>query len=244
MNRRKKVRSSMAYWRCMRRYGAMCLLFVLLYVGVDRLQNWALQPTSFPVRSVRLYGDLHYVDKAQVQKVLSSVPSMGMLTTNLSEIRRQVEALPWVRACSVRREWPATLSFTLKEDQPIARWGDAAVLARSGRLYSVSTLSDSQALPWFRVPPDAEPGVVLADYQKIEKALSPIHREVNVFTLSSSGGMQMELDNGWQVVLGREHQQERVNRLVAIYPSLVSDSQRSLVSIDMQYANGVAVRWR
>jgi cell division protein FtsQ len=56
----------------------------------------------------------------------------------------------------------------------------------------------------------------------------------------------VKLSNGMTVELGREQSRttlkDRVDRLVAIYPQLVTRLQDRIESVDMRYPNGLALK--
>ncbi|WP_160173715.1 cell division protein FtsQ/DivIB [Nitrincola sp. A-D6] len=63
-------------------------------------------------------------------------------------------------------------------------------------------------------------------------------------SLESRGAWNLELDNGIQVVAGREQLMPRLRRFISIYETELSQSADRIEQVDIRYTNGVAVRWR
>ena len=64
--------------------------------------------------------------------------------------------------------------------------------------------------------------------------------------LSSRYAWTVKLSNGMTVELGREQSKttlkDRVDRLIGIYPQLVSRLQDKIENVDMRYPNGLALK--
>ena len=57
------------------------------------------------------------------------------------------------------------------------------------------------------------------------------------------GVWRLELSNGWKVVVGRGDMHKKIQRLTFLLESNELDVNMSIVSIDLRYTNGLAVRW-
>jgi hypothetical protein len=58
---------------------------------------------------------------------------------DLRDLRRELEALPWVYRAELRRRFPDTLEIRVVEQVPIARWGDGAFLNHEARVVRLRT---------------------------------------------------------------------------------------------------------
>ena len=77
------------------------VLFTLLHLPV------------FPLREIRLGGELQHVTQEQVEAVVKKELKGNFFTLDLVSARHAFEKLPWVRGASVRRRWPDRLEVTL-----------------------------------------------------------------------------------------------------------------------------------
>jgi cell division protein FtsQ len=180
----------------------------------------------------------------------TAVPRLkgNFFTANLDEVRQAFEAVPWVRKASVRREWPNKLIVQVEEHEPLATWGD------DGRLVSVkgdiftANLDEAEEdgeLPEFHGPEGSEKEI-LVRYRELQDWFKPIEVTPEALQLSSRYAWTVKLSNGMTVELGREQSKttlkDRVDRLIGIYPQLVSRLQDKIESVDMRYPNGLALK--
>ncbi|MFN2338390.1 MAG: cell division protein FtsQ/DivIB, partial [Gammaproteobacteria bacterium] len=55
--------------------------------------------------------------------------------------------------------------------------------------------------------------------------------------------LELTLDTGVSMQLGRIDARQRVRRFLRAYPSLVASREERLQHVDLRYSNGFAVRW-
>jgi cell division protein FtsQ len=213
---------------------------------------WVAQRPMFTLKVIRVEG----VDEMQLRRVNAStvrstaVPRLkgNFFTANLDAVRVAFEAVPWVRKASVRREWPDKLIVSVEEHEPLGTWGD------EGRLLSVkgdvftANLAEAEEdgdLPEFAGPEGSEKEVV-ARYRELTDWFKPASLTPESVQLSSRYAWTVKLNNGMTVELGREQTKallrDRVDRLIAIYPQLVTRLQDRIESVDMRYPNGLALK--
>ena len=66
-------------------------------------------------------GRLKYITREQIRSLVSSKIDGSFFTVELDAIGNAFEKLPWVRAVSVRRNWPHGLEIELEEQVVLAR---------------------------------------------------------------------------------------------------------------------------
>ena len=83
-------------------------------------------------------------------------------------------------------------------------------------------------------------------YQKAEAMLKPLGRVPRALNISPRLAVQIRLDDGMVVELGRQQQKapvrDRLERFVEYYPSVMSAAGRRPTVVDMRYPNGFALR--
>jgi cell division protein FtsQ len=220
---------------------AVLLVAVLTVVGSLAslaLERWAASD-PFPLRAVRFDGDLGHVQESDLRTAVSAHLDGGLLTVNVAEVRRAVEAMPWVASASVRRVWPDALRITVTEQVPVARWGEDGLINATAGVFYPQRLP--AGLPRLSGPAGTE-AEVLNMYRWLQQRLDVFGSRIESLRLDARRAWQVALAGGTALVLGREHIVERVERLLAAWPRLDTAGRRPAV-IDLRYPNGFAVRW-
>ena len=89
-------------------------------------------------------------DEAALTQTLQAQHGRPLLGVDLAALRREIEALPWVRAASVGRRLPDTLWVRLDEHRPIARWMDGArqvLVSDAQQVFQVRNAARYKELP-------------------------------------------------------------------------------------------------
>ncbi len=229
--------------------GALLALFVLALLGGGLW--WLAQRPMFTLTEIRIEGagkELRRVNASTVRSAALLRIKGNFFTVDLNAVRAAFEAVPWVRKAAVRREWPNRLVVTLEEHVPLGTWGqEGRLLSVQGDIF-VANLAEAEEdgdLPEFSGP-DGSEREVLARYRELQAWFAPVSLAPEAVQLSGRYAWTVKLDNGMTVELGREQtsntMQERVGRLVAVYPQLAARLQDRIENIDMRYPNGMALK--
>lgn len=213
---------------------------------------WVAQRPMFTLKVIRIEGTsetaLRHVNPSTVRT--TAVPRIkgNFFTANLDAVRIAFEAVPWVRKASVRREWPNKLIVTVEEHRPLGTWGgDGRLLSMKGDVFTanLAEAEEDGELPEFSGPEGSEKEVVMR-YHELHDWFKPISLAPESVQLSGRYAWAVKLNNGMTVELGREQSKttlkDRVDRLVGIYPQLVTRLQDRIESVDMRYPNGLALK--
>lgn len=213
---------------------------------------WISQRPMFTLKTVRVESiydmDLKHVSEITVRNSIAGKIKGNFFTANLEQVRMTFEAVPWVRRATVRREWPNQLIVDVEEHEPLGTWGeDGRLLSVKGEVFTanLAEADDDHPLPGFDGP-DGSEKEVLNRFAQLRQWFGPVKLVPETLSLSNRYAWTVGLDNGMTVALGREQNRntmkERVSRLVAVYPQLVSRLQDgSIDTIDMRYPNGLAL---
>lgn len=210
--------------------------------------GWMLvHSPAFPLRAVRVEGELLHVTSESIAQSLHGRASGGFFTVDLGAVRAGLEAIPWVRLAEVRRAWPDRLEVYLEEHVAMARWGspgDGRLVNTFGEIFRGA--SDA-ALPSLAGPSGTEREVTRR-YAQFRELLAPLELEPRAVTLSPRYAWQLRLSSGLAVQLGRESEKqpvrERLARFVAFYPQTLGALGRRFEYVDLRYPNGFALRVR
>lgn len=199
-------------------------------------------PSFMPVSTVRVDGEFKHQTRAQLHAAISDYAAGGFFSVDVDAVRRAALRLPWVATASVRRVWPGTLQVAVTEHKPLARWGTDALLNEQGLVFAPRVDSFPSGLPQLAGPPGLETAV-LARMAKINAALHPLQQQVQRLILDERRAWSVTLNNGVELLLGREDIDLRVQRYAAAYPYALELRVAQLATVDLRYTNGFAARW-
>jgi cell division protein FtsQ len=220
--------------------GAAALL-VAATIGVARLP-------FFPVREVVVINELHKVRRAEIERSLSGKLRGNFFSINLDALRTSLEQLPWVRRVETRRQWPARIVVAIEEHVPVAFWGrtKGQLVNSHGEIFLVDIgVPPPGTLPVL-LGPARFASEMLNYYRQSVDLLRPIGRRPRVLNVSPRLALQLKLDDGTVVELGRPQTKtpvrERLVRFVEFYPSILTVAHKRPEVVDMRYPNGFALR--
>lgn len=228
---------------------ALAVLITVLaataYVLRDELT--ALSPA---VRQVHIEGDLRHLTDAQVIAAVRPLLGTRFLGLNVADIHRRVAELPWVRSATVRKRWPDGVVLYLREREPVARWGAAALVDGDGAVFTPAEL-DARVLtlPTLEGAEASAAPRLLAQYRdwsgRVRQVLGmPLVRMAE----DARGALRLTLTlpqgEGIELLLGRNDADARLQRFLrSVVPVLggrLAETQR----VDLRYRDGFSVAWR
>jgi cell division protein FtsQ len=209
-------------------------LLLVLYGAV----RFAIHQPVFALREIRVIGAPGLVTQAQVESIVKRDFRGTFFTLDIVRLRRSFENLPWVRRAEVRRQWPDRVDVLYEEHQPLARWGEDALVNRQGEVFKAAY---EPVLPRFSGPEGASREVAL-QFDTFRRAFAAIGREPVEVHLSPRRAWRVRLDNGLVIDLGRDQVEARMARFLSIYEPTIAPLGRRAGGVDMRYGNGFAVR--
>ena len=212
-------------------------------IGLAMMLDWMKDPYRWPVEQVHIKGRFAHLQPAQLEKQVVPLASQGFFTMNVGEIQRRLQNLPWVEQVSVRRVWPDQLSIEVREQQPVAHWGEDAFLNTQAEVFAPEQPVDLEVLPRFQGPDGYEHRVLLM-YRRLQEMFKPLQLSVNSLQLDARRSWRVRLSNDLRVEIGRSRPTERIARFVRVYPAILAAGNGQLVSVDLRYSNGFALRWQ
>ena len=212
-------------------------------VAMDKL----LRPGAFPIKELRLEGEFDHLDPEVVQQAVLKGLGDNYFSLDLSRIEQAVEDLPWAQEARVRRSWPNELRVWVREQHPVARWGDDRWLNDKAQIIQPGEGFDAGSLVLLHGP-DSRAPEVWRRYGEWVSRLADIGLEVDsiqvddrfswILTVKAEGSVQKI-----QILLGIDDHDRRIQRLVGSFPEL---KQRAgvLLTVDLRYPNGIAITQR
>lgn len=229
------------------------LVTTVAAVVADRL----FLPSAFQLDQVRLEGTFEHVDPAELRNKVLTAMEGNFFAVDLEQVEHAVLALDWVYAATVRRVWPDRIHVTVREQQPVARWGRGNWLNTDGEVITLTAASDLQDLVHLDGPPQVSRAMLdryrrwqafLTDSGLRIKAARLTQRHAWRLTLlpaaaAMSGAAAIEAPE-FEVVLGNRHIDSRLRRFVHSYRTSLHAQVDALVRVDLRYPNGLAVSRR
>jgi cell division protein FtsQ len=224
-----------------RRIGGVAMIGLALSVvvlGIDRLRD----PRAFPIRTVKIEGEFRHLDRGRVEEAAGPHVRGGFFSVDLHAVEQALMELPWIHGVSLRRHWPGSLIVRVREQEPVAQWGEAALLNPYGELFYPPRAEFPEGLP--RIDgPEARERELLAELARLRITLREHGLDVRVLSEDARRARELELANGIVVALGRADHAGRIRRLIEAYPRALAPRAENIRRIDLRYTNGLAVEW-
>ena len=209
---------------------------------------WIARLPLFPIQEVQVTNVLQEVRRTDLEEALAGRLRGNFFSVNLEGIRQAVEQLPWVRTAEARRQWPSRIEISIEEHQPVAYWGDSTgqLVNSHGEVFAATmTVPPPAPIPMLFGPNELTLEM-LGYYQQAADLIKPLGRVPQALTISPRLAVQMKLDDGMVVELGREQPKapvrERLLRFVEFYPNVLTAARQRPTVVDMRYPNGFALR--
>jgi cell division protein FtsQ len=220
---------------------AWTLAVALVAAPVVAVLNGWIGAERWPLRTLRVQGDLARVDAPRVREALLPYARAGFFAVRLADAQASVAQLPWVEHAEVRKRWPDVLEVRIVEHRPFARWGRDRVLSEHGRLFPLRG-EVPKGLPLLGGP-DARVADVVALYNEARELFAPGGIGVRGVTLDRRGSWSLALANGTDVIVGSQEPRARLARFARMLPQLLAQKQQPLERADLRYTNGFALAW-
>ena len=137
----------------------------------------------------------------------------------------------------MRRRFPDAVEVTLETHEPLARWGDSALVSVRGDVFNAPY---DGFLPRFKGP-DGAAAQMVREYPAIRGGVEPLASAVTEVRVSPRGAWQVVLESGLMLDLGRGEIHARLARFIAAWPQLAAQGVQ-IKHADLRYANGFAMQ--
>jgi cell division protein FtsQ len=197
----------------------------------------------FPLKTMVIESHFERLSAEQIRAAGKGLLDAGFFSVDLSSLRGQIQALPWVEQVEVRKRWPDTILVRVLERNAVARWNDTALLNARGDVFTVDGAADMRGLVRLSGP-DSHRSELVRFYYDSEPMLRNLSLHLKRAHFSERGALTAYLSDGSKIILGREQLRERWQRLVENLPTLQQKNQgQRLLEVDLRYTNGLAARF-
>ena len=217
--------------------GAAFTIFILVLLGVATYK--ITDPETLPIKNVGVAGEFSHMSPATLQARVSDVVRGGFFSVNVDMIQEALLQEPWIQEVAVKRVWPDRITVTIREQVPVARWGDKGLLNAEAEIFSPDPASYPEGLPVVNGPENSSRQVM--DYFRRIQGILPAGVGLQQLSLSERRSWELKLDTGPIIRLGKTGIILRLQRLLEYLPAGSVVSMDQIEYIDMRYTNGFAL---
>ncbi|MEZ5582420.1 MAG: cell division protein FtsQ/DivIB [Candidatus Competibacteraceae bacterium] len=134
------------------------------------------------------------------------------------------------------------MRITFQERTAFGYWGEDEMIDTNGQRFRPSTIR--QPGSWPRLAgPDGHELHLMKTYRETAARLKSVGLQLTRLVQDERRAWRMELANGLELSLGRDHFDQRLQRFIDIYPRILAEQIDRIAMVDLRYLNGFAVRW-
>ncbi|MCK5359211.1 MAG: FtsQ-type POTRA domain-containing protein [Gammaproteobacteria bacterium] len=221
-------------------------LLIAFVVVILLFADYVLQPDRFPVSRISFIGEFRHVEKSALQQNVSPYIGGNFFAIDLQGLESALREIPWVADVSVSRRWPDSLQVSVKEERLIASWNKALWVTSEAAIVSIPNLKIRNLPRWSG--PDGTQTLVQLRHHQFANLLSDAGMKLKQLTYSQRGAWQLIAENDERneqvnIRLGRRDMEERLFRFTRAYGQTLGKLDQRLISVDLRYPNGFAVKW-
>lgn len=203
--------------------------------------NWVNDPQNLPIEHVYIQAPQKHVSRATITAKIAPHTEQGFMGVSVAQLQQAIKEEPWLAKVTVKRVWPDSLVVTVEEQQAVARWGKVGALNAQGEIFYPAVNSIPKGLPLLHGP-DEMSKTVLSSFASFDKVLGDADLKIKEIRVDARRAWELILENNTVIRLGRSDFEERLDRLVKTWPKLIHDRKEPIISIDLRYPNGMAVK--
>jgi len=224
-----------------------CLQWLII-IGVMGGMVWGWQflkdPAKFPVKAVKVEASYQHVSRETLQRaVMPYVEERSFFDIDVNGLKHSLLQIPWVADVKVQRIWPKTLVIRVKEQHPVAQFGNKMLINAQGQLFSPPNDTFPANLPVLRGKED-KAAKLWQYYHEISAILAPLRLSIRELDLNDRQSFDLVLNNGTKLFLGHHQVLFRLQRFVKVYPQIFTSPSVQAESVDLRYENGLTIKWR
>ncbi len=216
------------------------LTTAMFLAGSVFLLNWLSDPRNMPIEQVKIEGKFRYLSPERLKRMIAEDVRGGFFYLNVEAVRAAVLSEAWARDVSVQRIWHNQLRIVVREQQPVARWGNYGYLNSAGNYFEPDDYHEIGGLVQLRGPQGREKQV-LALCRDLERRLSEFGRRLQWLSLSSRRSWSFGLVNGPVVIVGQTDVENRLALFFRDVERVLGAELDQLHLVDMRYTNGFSV---
>jgi cell division protein FtsQ len=217
---------------------------LLLIVGIIIIYTVLNNANLFPIQAVEIHAPYQHVSQQTLRKTIAPYMVSSFFTVDLERVKDSLLSIPWVYQASITRSWPATIIVKVTEQFPVVCWNKTAFINVDNRVIKPNDFICPTGLVQFFAP-DEMGAEVWQTYRNMQNSLDAVHLTILSLRVDADENWQLKFNNNLILRLSNTNKINELTAFIKAYPDLGKGGNRSMVSIDMRYANnGFAVKWQ
>lgn len=226
------------------------ILYVIVAVfTIGAGVRWITHHSYFHIATIDLVSihegqPLKFVNKQKLFDAMKPYLSGSSFYLDLDKAQEAARAFEWVGDVKIERTASDTITVTVKEHEPVARWVRegfvAGLVDGEGKIFQADY---QQPLPEFDGSSEVLPQMV-SQYKSFVSELQPLRLNILRLQYTPRASWSMMLDNGIELRLGKQEVNTRMNRFVTAWQHSLREKALQLDYVDMRYPDGLATRNR
>lgn len=171
------------------------LTLLILLSGILVWQKCG-DPTFFPVKHMKISGDLNHVKRDSLQQIILPFTDKGFLRLDSRRLKDRLLQEPWIAAVTIKRFWPDTVAVNFTTRIPVALVGNNDLLDEQGNVFSAGQMNAASLdLPLF-ISPLGQQKYLLQAYQAMQPFISNLALKIQLLKLVDQQYWYLRLNNG------------------------------------------------
>ncbi|MGC1854712.1 MAG: cell division protein FtsQ/DivIB [Candidatus Aquirickettsiella sp.] len=214
----------------------LLLSFILLW---QKLAN----PSCFPVKNIKISGDLTYVKQSHLQQIILPFIAKGFFCLDSQGLKEQLLRMPWIANVTIKRFWPDTLVVSFITKKPIAFIGQHGLLDEQGNIFIPDGDIKALNLPTF-VGPVGQQKYLFQTYTTLNSMFAQLNLKIKLLKLVDQQYWYLKLNNGLTVYLSRSQPYIQLERLIDVYSDVIASKVSVVDYVDLRYVHGMALKFK
>jgi len=220
------------------------LVVVLLIITIDfRAQLGKIeQLTRRPISSVLLRGEFNFISKDKIKSALKANLKEDFVNLDLEKLKKDLEFSPWIEEVKLSRVWPAKLVIEVREQVPIARWGEKGFINRFGKKISIDSNAMLSDLPQLSGP-DTMVRDIASEYLRISRLFGEKGIQLTGVSVDGTRSWVLWVAGKRSIYMGADNLAAKLDLFLQIYEQHLANSLENVKKVDMRYKSGLAIEW-
>ena len=215
---------------------AVVLGLVAVVIAALPREQW------LPIEKIRISGEFRQLDTERLQQQLKPYLGAGFFSVNIQQIQDQVSQQEWIEEVSVRRVWPSKIVVSVIEKQAFARWDDEHLLSTRAEVFKADSAA-FKALPLIHGY-EGQSSELLQQFLHLEQTFATHGIQLSSLTEDSKGSLSLLLDEHLKVNFGTDETEQKIQKMLTVYPMQIKPKTEFIKYIDFRYSNGFAIAWK
>lgn len=221
----------------------LCSLAVILAFSIHYGSAAVEKIMERPIAQVTVKSEFTFISQEKISEMINQNISGNFLSENLTVMRTKLLKNPWIDDVILSRRWPDNLVVKIIEQVPIARWNERQFINNRGDIITIANSEKLKHLPQLKSAGD-DAVEVMQKYYDLVNVLRPNGLMINQLEKDQRGNWSALLNNGWQILLGRDELIAKLQRFNKVFEQQLRQVADNIIQVDLRYQYGLSVRWQ